>query len=589
MLKEALLNLDQESLRRIAKALPKLSENAAPQTDDELWLWIKKNTGYSIPRKAVCPNHNAPFEFLADMYFNRVDGAVLLAPRGGGKTLMASILHYVNSKHKPTMESATVGAIENQAILAYSHIRRFVYDEEGNLDPDVRESKMRETVLKNGSSVKVIVGSLAGVNGPHPQLVHIDEVELMQPDVYQEAQQMPKGRSYKGRFFPAQELITSTRKSGRGLMQDIIDDIEQAEKEGKTPPFKFYQFCVREVVENQDHCCQIAHPRLAAEKRCPCDQVYGRALNEEGDRKSLMDVCRGDFARSDGFTPLSDLISIFTKSAPSIWDAQQECIKPSTEGLVIQNFDREKHGVRGYEPDPDNGPIFMVLDPGGSDAHAVGWYQYLLHDTWTKNQLLSKTLLKAGTIVLFDEIYIAEVGNNKVFELIVNHERSWRHKYPGFDVRARWVDPQARAVRQDMLVHIPPLLPAPWLATREVEEHIKTCNDMVDENRFVVDLDRCPMFVEEIEVWARNPRTGKPIDAFDHMMSTFRYALENIKIDLRLEERRGGIPVAYDRQSTLKGLKGSDLPVAFKQKEGGSEHKPETWRKAFGEPITYRR
>ncbi len=584
------MNLDPESLRKIARALPKLSEKRAPQTDDELWQWIKDNTGYAIPRKAVCPNHNAPFDFLADMYFNRVDGAVLLAPRGGGKTLMASILHYANSKFKPTLESATVAAIENQAILAYGHIRRFVYDEEGNMDPDVRESKMRETTFKNNSSVKVIVGSLAGVNGPHPQVVHIDEVDLMDPPVYQEAQQMPKGRGYKGKFFPAQELITSTRKTGRGLMQEIIDDIEEAEREGRKAPFKLYQFCVREVVENQSECCQIANPKLPEEKRCPCDQVYGRAINDEGTRKNLKDVCRGEFAKSDGFTPLSDVISIFTKSSPIVWDAQQECIKPSTEGLVIPEFTRETHGIKAYEPHPENGPIFMVLDPGGSDAHAVGWYQFLYQDVEAKDFYGNDKVLPKGSVVCFDEIYIAEVGNNKVFEMIVNHERAWRHRFPGFDVRARWVDPQAKAVRMDMLVHIPPLLPAPWMATRETEEQIKTARDMVMENLFYVDVDRCEMFVEEIEIWARNPRTGKPVDAFDHMMSTFRYAVENIKNDMRLEERRGGIPLAYDRKEARHGPTGSDLPVAFKNRPGKEgEHKPETWRSGFGQPISYRR
>lgn len=584
------MNLDRDSLRKIAKTLPKISEKSSPKTDDELWQWIKDHTGFAIPRKSVCPNHNAPFDFLADMYFNRVDGAVLLAPRGGGKTLMAAILHYVNSKHKPTLESATVGAIENQAILAYGHIRRFVYDEDGNMDPDVRDSKMRVTEFKNGAEVKVIVGSKAGVNGPHPQVVHIDEVELMEKEIYDEAQQMPKGRTYKDKFFPAQELITSTRKSGRGLMQEIIDDIQEAERNGQKAPFKFYQFCVREIVTNQSACCQIANPDLPDDVRCPCDNVYGRAINEEGKRKSLKEVCRGDFATADGYTPLSDIISIFTKSSPTVWDAQQECIKPSTEGLVFNNFSRETHGCRGYEPDPENGPIFMVLDPGGSDAHAVGWYQYLYNETGAKDHALRDITIPKGTLVCFDEIYISEVGNNKVFNLIVAHERSWRMRFPGFEVRARWVDVQAKAVRMDMMVHIPPLMPSPWLATREVEEQIKVARDMIDENLFMVDLDRCEMFVEEIEAWQRHPRNGKPIDLFDHMMSTFRYASANIQNDLRLEERRGGIPRAYDGSSARHTPIGSNLPVAFKSKNSQTqEHKPESWRAGFGEPLTYRK
>ena len=37
--------------------------------DDVLWRWIKHYTGLSVPRRAFCRHHQAPFEYLQHSYF----------------------------------------------------------------------------------------------------------------------------------------------------------------------------------------------------------------------------------------------------------------------------------------------------------------------------------------------------------------------------------------------------------------------------------------------------------------------------------------------------------------------------------------
>src|SRR5580765_6789405 len=95
-----LKSLGMKDLQSLAKSLVELqrqSDQKGPKTDDELHTWILKNLKMNIPRVAVCEGHQAPFSFIADLYFERVTAAVAMANRGGSKTASSAILHLLNS------------------------------------------------------------------------------------------------------------------------------------------------------------------------------------------------------------------------------------------------------------------------------------------------------------------------------------------------------------------------------------------------------------------------------------------------------------------------------------------------------------
>lgn len=180
-------------LKPIAEKRAKKMNIVAPQTDDELWEWVRRETGFEIPRIAVCEDHSAPFDFIADGYFERESALFQVGSREMGKTLGVSILHYANSELKPGTESITFGAIEAQAKRAYEHVKSFVFtvDEDGikTLKPQMDGEPLRsQTTWKTGSKIELIVGTASGVNSPHPQKVHADEVDLMEDNVWQESQ-----------------------------------------------------------------------------------------------------------------------------------------------------------------------------------------------------------------------------------------------------------------------------------------------------------------------------------------------------------------------------------------------------------------
>lgn len=58
-----------------------------PKDDNELHQFIELALGFNIPRKRVISHHRAPFEFVADLFFERVKNVLGFANRSGGKCL----------------------------------------------------------------------------------------------------------------------------------------------------------------------------------------------------------------------------------------------------------------------------------------------------------------------------------------------------------------------------------------------------------------------------------------------------------------------------------------------------------------------
>jgi len=105
--------------------------------------------------------------------------------------------------------------------------------------------------------------------------------------------------------------------------------------------------------------------------------------------------------------------------------------------------------------------------------------------------------------------------------------------HPKFRVKGRFGDPQGKAAKLELKRHDPPLI-CTWPAvTREREEHLKRFRNIVDNDMFVVDLDCCPMFVDEIEAW------NIKIKKFDHAVDAGMYCWSNAYI---MEENRHKYP-----------------------------------------------
>jgi hypothetical protein len=343
----------------------------------------------------------------------------------------------------------------------------------------------------------------------------------MDRKVFQESLQMEKSKkSTDGTIIPSQTLITSTRKTSDGLMQELLDQCKEAEAEGLKAPYKVYIYCIKEVTANVPN-CRAAYPDLPEDQKCECDKAKNGEL-ENGEPRTLEVICGGAFAKSQGFMPIEDVTKTFMKSSKHIWEAQQECKRPYVEDITLPEFTRERNCIKNFIPDPANGPIFQSVDFGGTSPHAVEWVQVLDYEVEVTGYDGEPKRLPEGSRVVFYELYESEIGNVKLADLIVETEREFKRRFPKFRAQMRFADPQGKAAKLDLKSHDPPLLTKWPAVTRDREEHTKRIRDLLNDGLFFVDVEKCPMFCEEVEAW--NIKNKK----FDHAVDATLYAISNI-------------------------------------------------------------
>jgi hypothetical protein len=947
---EAFAGMDKDALADLALAVDEIERKMAddgPKTEDELWYWVRDNLGISIPRKPVCKGHQSPFDFLSACYFRKYPAILGMGNRGGGKTFMVALLHWLNSTFFPGIESATFGATEAQSLRCYAHLRNWIYDKKtGERKPQIRSSVMRKTEWKSGSAVEVLPGTPEGVNGPHPQIAHGDEVELMRQDTWDESQPIdtliptPTGLRRMGdlelgdevlgrdgkptrvtkifelgerevfqvgltdgrttrccddhlwfvagqaqrergvwktmrlseiraqgvklkssyRFFipqaesvelsetelivdpytlgvilgdgfigrtgiefrsidpevvenvnrrggwqvtstvdgehekhrlvgknvhglssvaaftqlglagrrsgdkfipagylcgsrqarldllrglmdtdgcaidgspvgqfatiseqladdlrslvfslggraikrtknfssswsngtlysldisfaddtemfalprklqrvevrqrtldpaiksiepagmatcrcigvdnqdesylttdyivthnsrnmavsktipdedggdpvvyPSMEILTSTRKGLRGRMQQLIDGIDEAKRQGKIPDYTLIIWCIFEIAQEQPDCQKAPDDEREARLKelgldpcqlCDCDKhMKGTWPNrkDENERplpRLLSDVCRGRLFHSRGFLPYEDVVQKFKQNSQATWEAQQECSKPETEHNYLQGLDEALHGLRNFMPDPGNGKIYLSVDWGYDNPSAVNWYQLLEYPVEAEDFEGRPVVVKAGTLVCFDEIYVSEVGATKLAKMVKAREAEWKRMVKGWEVALRFPDPQGAMARGDWKDQG---LKTVFKTTRDFGVQMEwLLGEYWEEDKVRVDVVRCPMWYKEAQSWQRDPKNpDKQLDDFNHCMSNFRYCVANIRSIYRRRSRGKSKPTASRSghrtqtvvRDTRRALSG---PVAI---YGGPR---DDWRKRLGGPAGWR-
>lgn len=555
---EALEQMEADDLRGIVRRVQTLSRKLryeGPSNDDELHAWVKKNIGVDIPRTAVCEDHVPPFKLLADLYFERTSAALALANRGGAKTFIIAVLHFLNSTYKSGCESLSFGATEAQGNRCYSNIEDWCYERDPDTGrrtdivlPFIRERpKKSQTVWKTGSVVEVVAGSENAVSGPHPAKAHADEIDMMDEPVWNQSRGMAVTNRAKGplpswmeRFggaIPPQDIATSTRNSTKGRMQELLDEIEQDLKNGDIPQFELYPWCIWETVQEVPNCrCAKARERkkrlreleMDPESLCECNRVVKGRL-PGGKKRTLETSCGGKAFRARGWKPYIDLVRTFKRNTPGTWVLQHECRHGQDENNYIQNWSLPTYGIRHYEPHPLYGPIYMGVDWGTTNPACVLWFQYLTAEVPALGFEYEPIWLQPGGYVLFKEIYVAGIDTNTLAKRTVEIENGYRHEYgPSWQVKGRFCDPQGAG---DRIIFRNHGLVSSWpIKTRQKERFIDVVQNVVIDDRFAVDADECPMFCEEVEGWQKNPRTGKELDKFNHSMSAWRYGIANAEV-----------------------------------------------------------
>lgn len=513
----------------------------------------------------MCEGHVAPFQFLADVFFYRVGvwidgqfvhtGALARANRGGAKTFIVAIIHYLNATYKPGYEGLSFGATEAQGNRCYSNIENWCYkhDDQGRRTEELKphvlsKPKRSETTFKTGSKIEVVAGTETAVSGPHPQIPHADEIEQMDNGTWTQSRGMGVSKQAAGplpewmsamfsEIIPAQDVATSTMNSKFGRMADLREEIDTDIKEGNIPQFMPYDWCIVETTAEVPACRCAAKPereqRLTAlgqepDRLCHCHRVF-KGRNSDGTPRTLEQVCDGRFFKARGWKPYNDLVITFKRNTPGTWLLQHECREGQDENAYIQGWSLNRYGIRGYEPKPEYGRIYQGVDWGGTNPHCVLWFQYLTTEVPALDFEYNEIYLHAGIYVCFKEIYVADIDTGKLARRVVNIENDYRQQYGRrWRVKDRFADPQGKG---DRLLFARKGLKSSWpVITRQKEKMVTTVQNVVADDRWAVDVDDAPMFCEEVEQWSKNPKTGQEIDQFNHAMSAWRYGVSNAEV-----------------------------------------------------------
>lgn len=519
-----------------------------PQDKTELWQAVYDLTRYRIPRVAVCPGHHAPMDMFWEMYANEVEDALWIGNRGGGKTTLSGFLHGAKSRYNPKYETVIAGAVKIQSKRAYAEFQRFI----AKLSDQIIDSIASETKWVHGSKNEVVGGTIKQLNGPHPHFGQFDEVELTTSVELEEFENMPQGDV----LYPAQSLLTSSRKRASGLVQALVDEIKEAMSAGTDPPRELRIFCVWETVENMPNCMN----------GCGCENIV-KGHWPDGTPRTFASVCNGKLAKSDGFVRIKDARKRFLKLSKRTWEAQQECKEVALEGIVHYWWDPELYGLERWLPKAEYGPIYRSWDWGGTNPHSVHWSQLLKFPVrWEGHDI------PEGAIVTFDELFYSDknIQGKKGFGALGKRvfERTDKWAEWGFplEVDFDFCDPAGAAAKSDVKeaarsgtdLHgkvvnweIPRFRSIPAPVLESVEKHV----EWGDDGLIYVVMPFCPNLVEEYEDYSwperkpGQPPPRRPIQVDDHAVDDDRYKVWNLyKLSKRGKGDSEG-PTSNDRES----------------------------------------
>jgi hypothetical protein len=174
-------------------------------------------------------------------------------------------------------------------------------------------------------------------------------------------------------------------------------------------------------------------------------------------------------------------------------------------------------------------------------------------------------LLKEGTRVCFDEIYISNISNVQLADLVRAKEIAYKKKYSDFAVRYRFADPAAASARMEFAVQ---KMPTVFFCTRDISSQVKTVNDLLKDDMFAIDMMQVEMLPLEMEAYSYPQKKmgvvddpEKPIDDFNHQVSAARYCLEHLKfLEGGGEKRSLAMPMAGNKSHKTANASKSSAP-----------------------------
>jgi len=434
--------------------------------------------GLAVPRRAVCPGHAAPFEYLRRAILEPGRDLVVWASRGGAKTELGSIAAHLDSIFRPGCQTRILGGSLDQSQKMYEYLSRKMRGLfAGSLAREPTERRMR---LVNGSAIEVLTQSGRSVRGQRVHRLKCDEVDEFLPEVWQAAQFVTQsGPGSDGEWIAAQMEVFSTMHRPFGPMAELVDRISQcglrialrpfdtlrvapSVVEGREPPLDtlpveslWVERGAVSTVEPQGpeqgrradcglngrttKTTQAAGPVLLTWclweviERCPPERSCSRC--------PLWPDCEGRAREAEGYFPIADAIAQKSRASREGWEAEMLCRRPRADRLVFADFEPSRH-VAPVAYDPAL-PLYRALDFGYANPFVCLWVQ-VKGDCGLRIAdcgLNGKGKTKTDGDVNLSGVQVRVIGEYVERERpIGEHVRAMRERDPG-PVAATYADP----------------------------------------------------------------------------------------------------------------------------------------------------
>jgi len=481
-----------------------------PSTDDQLWEFIDIAFGFKLPTKVVEPGHSSPFQFVADCFFERVKNALAFASRNGGKTQDVGILNMLDMLFKDGCEIASLGAVKNQAKKAYKYFQEFTempWFKKFSANYEAKTGKVfllkaiqEETEFGNRSRQEILVATEKGLRSPHPHKARIDEVDEIQWSVLQTGLSM----SHSSKGIKGQNIFTSTRQHAHGSMQALLD------KAGKDGSIKVYEWNIWEVVKK-------------CERRCFDDPEHGNC--------PIYAYCQGKAHRCDGFYEIEDFVDKVCLIDKEKFETEWENKKPSRTKLVYPNFSSQRHvmtpeklkKITGHSKVQGSWSRVNGIDFGASPGHPFVFVKFA-------------QIPNTGAWILFYE-YVQEQRLMRDHAAAIKASPFWS---PNEETYADTAGKQERMELASRGIRTREAIKDVAMGIDHIRSMLAGFPPLFDPILYV--WHECTVAIEEFNTYAwptradgKPDKSGRPIQANDHVMDSARYAQFS-----RLHKRVGG-------------------------------------------------
>jgi len=223
-------------------------------------------------------------------------------------------------------------------------------------------------------------------NSPHPQLVFLDEIDLMIWPVLQQALSM--AQSKKG--VKARTVLTSTRKFANGPMQRMLDEAPERKA-------KVYMWCIWEVME-----------------KLPVDDPVKMKLIQDTFKGALP----ANTGKANGYYFWDDAITKLNTLDDETWQTEWVCSRPGLKGVIYgDSFSDDNNLLVEWTPVGKGGYVYIFEDFGFGEGHPD-----VILFCWVPTTM--------DRLVVFDELYLDHMGTDEIWNSVGDKLAGYGLKLP---------------------------------------------------------------------------------------------------------------------------------------------------------------